>query len=197
VSQIAEIHSDALWLCAKVLWLSAPVLFAAGVHLVVLRRGLLPGLRRPLDFGRRFRGRRIFGDNKTWRGALIMVVASSAGMALQQVLRVPALELFDYGTVNGWLGGALLGLGYVLAELPNSFLKRQWGIPPGQAAPGRTWWLFTTLDQMDSVAGCLLAMALVWRPPWQVAAAALVLCSLVHAAFNLVFAWLGAKRGAL
>ena len=189
--------SEALGLCARVLWLGVPVMLAAAVHLVVIRRDLLRGLKQPLDGGRGFRGRRIFGDHKTWRGALVMVAVSSGGMALQQAFRVPALELFDYGAVNGWLCGALLGLGYILAELPNSFLKRQCDIAPGQAAPGRKCWLFTALDQADSVVGCLVATTLFWRPSWDLAVVTLVLCSLVHVAFNLVFRGLGVKRGAL
>lgn len=126
-----------------------------------------------------------------------MVVGSSAGMALQQAVRIRTLELFEYGAVNAWLWGGLLGVGFVLAELPNSLLKRQCDVPPGQQATGPTYWLFTALDQLDSVVGCLLALAIVWRPPWQVVATALLLCSLVHVAFNLIFVSLGLKRRAL
>ena len=188
---------ESLWLCARVLWLAAPVMFAAAVHILVMRFDLLRGLKRPLDFGRCVGGRRIFGDNKTWRGAVLMVAGSAAGMALQGALRVRPLELFDYGGVNAWLCGAALGLGFVLAELPNSFLKRRCGVAPGQKAPGRRAWFFTGLDQADSVLGCLLAVTLFWFPSWQVVLAALVLCSAVHAAFNLALLWMGLKRGAL
>jgi hypothetical protein len=186
-----------LWLCARALWLSFPVMFAAAIHIAVIRTNALARLRRPIDFGRTFRGRQLFGDNKTWRGAVVMVAASSVGMVLQQRLRVPALELFDYGSVSAWVYGGLLGLGFVLAELPNSFLKRQFDVPPGQQATGRAYWLFTALDQVDSVAGCLVALAMVWLPPWQIVLVVLTLCSLVHVAFNLVFVWLGLKRRAL
>lgn len=186
-----------LWLCARALWLAFPVMFAAAIHIAVIRTNALARLRRPIDFGRTFRGRQLFGDNKTWRGAVVMVAASSVGMVLQQFVRVLPLELFDYGAVNAWLYGALLGLGFVLAELPNSFLKRQFDVPPGQQATGRTYLLFTALDQVDSVAGCLVALAMVWLPPWQIVLVALTLCSLVHVAFNLVFVWLGLKRRAL
>ncbi len=186
--------SKALWLGAQALWLAFPVMFAAAIHIAVIRLDLSPELRKPLDFARTIRGRRLFGENKTWRGALVMVGAASVGFALQQWVRVPALEPFDYGSVNAWLAGALLGLGFVLAELPNSFLKRQFDVPPGQQATGRAYWVFTALDQVDSVAGCLLALALVWLPSWQVVLTALTLCSLVHIAFNLIFVMMGLKR---
>ena len=183
--------------CARVLYLAFPVMLAAAIHIAVIRVNCLSALKKPLDGGRGFRGRRLFGENKTWRGAIVMVAGSSAGMALQQAVRIRTLELFDYGAVNAWLWGGLLGLGFVLAELPNSFLKRQCDVPPGQQAIGPTYWLFTALDQLDSVVGCLLAVGIVWRPPWQVVATALLLCSLVHVAFNLVFVSLGLKRRAL
>ena len=61
----------------QLLWLAVPVIVAGLVHLVVLRLDLLPGLRRlPIDGGATFRGRRLFGDNKTWRRFLL--VASKA-----------------------------------------------------------------------------------------------------------------------
>lgn len=186
-----------LWLCAKVLWLAVPVMLAAGIHVVVIRLDWPRQFKKPIDFGLTLRGRRLFGDNKTWRGALVMVTVSSVGMVLQQLVQVRTLELFDYGGVNAWLCGAALGVGFVLAELPNSFLKRQFDVPPGHQATGRTYWLFTTLDQVDSVVGCLVALAFVWLPSWQVILATLVLCSFVHIAFNLVFVALGLKRRAL
>jgi hypothetical protein len=188
---------DLAWLCARVLYLALPVMAAAAVHLVVLRLDLLRGLKVPLDLGLAPRGCRLFGDNKTWRGALVMVVGSAVVMAVQQRLRAPALELFDYGAVNAWLCGALLGLGFVLGELPNSFLKRRCGVAPGGQAEGTRYWLFTALDQIDSILGGLLALALIWPPPLPVVLAALVLCSLAHVGFNLVFVWVGLKRRAL
>jgi hypothetical protein len=47
-----------------VLWVFAPILCAAITHGPVLRFDLFPALKRPLDFGRTFRGKRIFGDAK-------------------------------------------------------------------------------------------------------------------------------------
>jgi hypothetical protein len=182
---------------ARVLWLSAPLMLAAALHIVVLRFRLFEPLRWPLDFGATVRGRRLLGDNKTWRGALVMIVGSSAGMALQQRLRVPALELFDYGAIEAWLWGALLGTGFAAAELPNSFLKRQCDVAPGGQATGPRYWLFTALDQVDSVIGGLLALALVWTPPWWLVVTALIVGSITHVAFNLVFVRVGLKCRAL
>jgi hypothetical protein len=53
-------------------WLFLPVLGAPLAHAPVLRYDLLPALKRPIDGGRTLGGRRILGDNKTWRGAAVM-----------------------------------------------------------------------------------------------------------------------------
>lgn len=181
----------------QILYFSFPVMPAAAVHIVVIKLNWMAALRKPMDFGKSFRGRRIFGDNKTWRGAVVMIAVSAAGMLLQQAVRIRSLEPFDYGSVNALLAGAMLGPGFVVGELPNSFLKRRFDVPPGQQAIGLKYWVFTTLDQIDSVVGCLLAICPFWVPPWEFWVAALVLCSLVHIAFNLVFVMVGLKKRAV
>jgi len=58
----------------QLLWLALPIIAAGLVHLAVMTLDLLPGLRRlPLDGGLTLRGRRLFGDNKTWRGAVVTI----------------------------------------------------------------------------------------------------------------------------
>jgi hypothetical protein len=182
---------------ARVLWLAFPVAFAAALHVGVLRLRLFERLKRPLDGGRCWRGARLFGDHKTVRGAVVMVAGSIAGFALQQRWRVPSLELFDYSAAHAWGTGALLGLGFVVGELPNSFLKRRAGIPPGRHATGPGYWLFTALDQLDSVVGGLVALSLAWRFDWLVVPVALLLCTLLHVAFNAIFVLVGLKERVL
>ncbi len=173
----------------RVLWLAFPVMLAAGVHIIVIKKNWLAFLKRPLDGGRTWRGVRVFGDNKTVRGALIMITAAGFGMWLQGIVRLPSLEYFDYGETNLIAGGSLLGLGFVLGELPNSFLKRRRGFAAGQHAGP----FFAFLDQVDSVIGVLLLMYVIWTPPLRVWLWALALGSGVHIAFNSVFVLLGLK----
>ena len=73
----------------RALWVFVPVLGAPLLHAPVLALDLLPGLKRPLDGGASWRGRRILGDNKTWRGALVMVTGVVAAAGL--------LSLYDQG----------------------------------------------------------------------------------------------------
>lgn len=175
---------------ARVLWLSAPVVVAALVHVAVMRLRLLTRLAAPLDGGRTLRGRRLFGDNKTWRGALVMIGVSTAAAPLQGLLRLPSLEYFDYGQASLPLVGALLGLGFILGELPNSFLKRQLDVAPG----ARGGPFFVLLDQVDSLVGCLALLAFVWVAPLSVWVWVLVLCSGLHMLVNWIMVLVGVKQ---
>mgnify|MGYP001393277506 CR=1 FL=1 len=54
--------------------------------------------------------------------------------------------------------GVLLGFGYALFELPNSFLKRRLDITPGKTISGGWKAFFIFLDQADSIFGCALVV---------------------------------------
>src|SRR6185437_578765 len=63
--------------------------------------------------------------------------------------------------------GAWAGFGFMAAELPNSFVKRQLGILPGQApASHLATAICFVIDQLDSVVGMLAAVTLVVPTPW-------------------------------
>src|SRR5438445_5057346 len=92
----------------------------------------------PLDGGRTFRGQRLFGANKTLRGFVIMVPATGVSFALLADVagRLPSglagpwpVPSADYALLGMWAG-----LGFMLGELPNSFVKRQLGVAPGHPA---------------------------------------------------------------
>lgn len=109
----------------------------------------------PIDFGRTFRGKRIFGEHKTWRGLITGMVASTLVLALQQAIfrEVPAFQGwiggFDFGALPTLVAGPLLGLGALGGDAIKSFFKRQRGTPPGE-----TWFPF---DQIDLPLGALIA----------------------------------------
>ena len=149
-------------------WVAVPVIVSGLVHLVVLKRDLLPGLRAlPIDGGATFRGRRVFGDNKTWRGAVVTIATVTAcAWALAQLndccIDLPTLTPFAELHPVAW--GFLLGTGYIVGELPNSFAKRQLDIGPGQSGQGLAGRVFWIVDQVDSLAGMLLLTWPVWHP---------------------------------
>jgi|SRR5215831_11427388 len=176
------------------LWVFLPVLGAFLVHGPVLRFDLVPQLKRPLDGGTKFRGRRLFGDNKTWRGVLAMF----AGVL---VATVALAQWPDYWRhlpsaiqrTSPWITGALIGLGVVLAELPNSFLKRQLGIAPGAQERSALGIAFAIFDQGDFVLGVWLLLAPIWFMSPAQAAVAFVVVALIHFAINLVGYAVGAR----
>ena len=121
----------------QLLWLALPVIAAGLVHLAVMKLDLWPRLRRmPIDGGLTFRGKRLFGDNKTWRGAVVTIGTTMlAAWGVEQVHACcwPLPTLVPFAEDHPLLWGLLLGTGYILGELPNSFAKRQLGISPGAA----------------------------------------------------------------
>jgi CDP-2,3-bis-(O-geranylgeranyl)-sn-glycerol synthase len=167
--------------CAQATWLSS----------AMSRR-----LAWPLDAGLTFRGRRLFGPNKTVRGCAVMVPAT--GVAFVVVATVTStsgrwtLSLAAYCAL-----GLLAGIGFMAAELPNSFLKRQLDIPAGAAARGSlTHPLFFALDHLDSTCGVLVAVALAVRVPAWTMVYVLAIGWVVHAAFSVLTFRLGGKARA-
>jgi hypothetical protein len=171
-----------------------PVLGAAVVHGPVLALDLFKGLKRPLDGGATIGGRRVFGDNKTWRGVLFMV----AGPALAAVAltRWPAYRdaLPDpVADASPLLWGALVGLGVVVGELPNSFLKRRLDIAPGTQRRGSGGLALTVLDQADLVPGVWLCLAPVYVLGPATVAVAFVAVAVVHMVVNVIGYAIGAR----
>ncbi|HXZ91811.1 MAG TPA: CDP-archaeol synthase [Burkholderiales bacterium] len=168
-------------------WLILPAVAGGAAHIAVIKLDLLPELARvPLDLGLRFRGRRVFGDNKTLRGLVVMPAATALFSLLQGAPGVADVDPLAWGLA--------LGFGYIAGELPNSFIKRQLGVAPGEAASGALGGVFWVVDQLDGLAGALLAMRLLWIPPADVVASLVVLTLLIHPLMAALMYMLGLKR---
>jgi CDP-diglyceride synthetase len=136
----------------------------------------------------------VLGDNKTWRGALCM----TAGVVVATVL----LWQWDWwrdqlpGAVRAStpvLVGLLIGLGTVLGELPNSFLKRQLDIAPGARRRSVGGVALAILDQGDLVLGIWVCLAPVWVMPVWLAAVAFAAIAAIHAVVNVIGYAVGAR----
>jgi CDP-diacylglycerol--serine O-phosphatidyltransferase len=138
-----------------VLWLQFSVVMGGVLHMVVVRTNALRALKIPLHD-------HWFGANKTLRGFVVMPLTTAIGAIVPAQVH-PAMEqpmwLQAQGVVGWLLLGACLGLAYVIAELPNSFIKRRKGIPPG-ISPQRARVWFVAADQLDSALGMSLTLAL-------------------------------------
>ena len=163
--------------CAQAAWLSSSI-----SHRVAW----------PLDCGATFRGRRVFGASKTVRGFVVMVPATSLAfvlVALADPGGVWQLPVSDYGLL-----GAVAGAGFMAAELPNSFFKRQLQVAPGAAARGRVSRpVFAIVDHIDSVCGALGAMALLVTVPRWTIVYLLPVGWIVHRVFSALTFQLGGK----
>jgi hypothetical protein len=190
---------DFLLTMAQALWLFLPLLCAAAIGGIVIRYDLLRRARRPIDGGATWRGRRLFGDNKTWRGVLVAVGGSAACAWVQAHVDGAALDrvqVVDWTRVPPALFGALMGLGAMLGELPNSFVKRRLDIAPGRTTTGAWSILFYVWDQVDLLFGAWPLIVWWVEPSALLVGASFVLGLLGHPTVSL-FGWLlGMRRTA-
>jgi CDP-diglyceride synthetase len=174
-------------LLQRSLVLSTPVIVSGVLHMVLVRFDLLAGLKIPLHST-------LFGANKTWRGVVVMPPLTWLGMMLAKWIdQQSSTFLIPEQFV---LLSLCLGLAYVAAELPNSWIKRKLKIPPGLPSP-KFPILFAIGDQADSVIGCTIVYALfsIGGPSdWGFL---LLLGTLLHLALNLILFVLGLRKNAL
>ena len=150
----------------------------------------------PIDGRMTLRGRRLFGDNKTLRGFVVMVPAAAAAFVLLAAIARPfdgaglwPLTLWGYALLGAWAG-----FGFMAGELPNSFIKRQLDIEPGHAAGSSlAAAIHFAIDRIDSGIGMLAAIALAVPLPWQTIAIVLLVGPAIHWSFSLLMFRLGVK----
>lgn len=166
---------------------------AALAHLAWLKSALSRRFAHPIDCGATWRGHRLFGANKQWRGLMMLPPAAAlsfaAGAWLAPAAAPWAMPLASYALLGGACGTA-----FMLAELPNSFLKRQLGVAPGQQARTPALRRLCALaDRVDSALGVWLACVVLVPLPAAAGAGLLVAGPAVHAAFSLLQFSLGLK----
>ena len=160
------------------LWLFLPAMVPNSAAVVF-------GGKTKIAFGRSWRGKRIFGDGKSWRGFF--------GGALSGVL--VGLILIAVSSVwdpeNYWGFGPFwdnvgvlfcLSFGAVLGDLCGAFIKRRLGMERGQKAP--------ILDQYDFVIGAFLVTA------WHIAALIFIIVIMfaIHRLVNIIGYRMGLKK---
>jgi CDP-2,3-bis-(O-geranylgeranyl)-sn-glycerol synthase len=164
-----------------------------------LRSPMSRRFQKPLDGGKKINGKRILGDNKTYRGLVIMIPAVGLSFVIVRLLFMLTplesaaglwrLSVLQYGLLGTWAG-----FGFMVGELPNSFIKRQIGIPPGSAprhAVARM--ICFVVDRLDSIAGGLLALAAVVVTPLWTWLCLLFIGPAFHLSFSLLLFRLGVK----
>ena len=172
-----------------------PTILAGVMVMLWCKLPILKAIAKPIDFGKNFAdGRRIFGDNKTWKGMLGYILFNTLfsvlwGFACQGKALHDLNFFYQYheNTIPfNLLIGVLLGLGYSLFELPNSFLKRRLGIEPGKTMKGWQKVLFVFLDQSDSIFGCVLVVCLFHPLPVWFYFVYVIVGAVTHIIFNML-----------
>lgn len=141
----------------------------------------LPGMKNwntPMDFGASWRGKRIFGDNKRWRGVVLGTILGGFTAVVVSKLNVNTVV-----TIAPFWAGTVLGFGALAGDAVESFFKRRIGLKPGES-----WFAF---DQTDYIIGGLLAISpFVDLPIWVV-----ITIFIVYFGLHLVFAYIGFRLG--
>ncbi|MGD6810192.1 MAG: CDP-2,3-bis-(O-geranylgeranyl)-sn-glycerol synthase [Candidatus Bathyarchaeia archaeon] len=115
-----------------------------------------------IDFGKNFvDGKRLFGNNKTFRGFFF---GWGAGLV------VGLIEWYFLGLPP--LVAVLTPLGGLLGDLAGAFLKRRLDIPPGGMLP--------VVDQIDFVVGAILISLPFSLISWEVAVTTLLITPPIH-----------------
>ena len=119
-----------------------------------------------MDFERNFLdGKRIFGNNKTFRGFFFgLGVGITVGLVEWILLDYPLLFSF------------LTPLGALLGDLAAAFLKRRLGIAPGD--------LFPIVDQIDFVVGAIVLVLPLNIIYWELIVAAVIITPPIHLITN-------------
>jgi hypothetical protein len=179
-------------LIGQCFWLAGPAALTGILHMVAVKKNIWPRLAVPIDGGRTIGGRPVFGPNKTWRGIVFMPACAAVLGAVQGALFGPwaaraGVSPIDFQppwALSYGLAHAVLGLGYVLGELPNSFAKRRLDIAAGSTQRSLRGFLFFLIDQADSVVAALALGALVFGYGWTIVLVGSVCLSLLHLAIN-------------
>ncbi|HLC01373.1 MAG TPA: CDP-2,3-bis-(O-geranylgeranyl)-sn-glycerol synthase [Candidatus Bathyarchaeia archaeon] len=122
----------------------------------------------PMDFGKNFvDGRRVFGQNKTFRGFFFgLIIGVFVGLVEYAVFGYPLLFSF------------LSPLGALFGDLTGAFLKRRLNIAPGGLLP--------IVDQVDFVVGAVLFSLPLGIVSWELAVTVMLVTPPIHLLTNFV-----------
>lgn len=137
------------------------------INSIFCKKNILISLKKPIDNNKKLKdGKRIFGDNKTWKGFIGYIIFNIFfTIIFGFIWKLTKLEHLNFFYIShnntlqyNLLIGFLIGLFYALFELPNSFIKRRINIEPGKNPKGLKKYFFIFLDQADSLFGICLVV---------------------------------------
>ena len=176
-----------LYFVLMCLWLALP---GAIANMMPVFAKDVPFLKIPIDGGRMFKGKRLFGENKTYRGFFFGILGAIVVAYFQARLYgfdfFQKIAFIDFSSTSFVLFGFLMGFGVLFGDLVESFFKRQRGI-----APGKSWFPW---DQIDLLLGALVFVSFIKVPTLTMVAFFLLVGPLLHLGFNYLGYMLGIKK---
>ncbi len=126
----------------KILWIFLPGAFANMAPLIFQRINFL---NIPIN-------KKLFGENKTYRGLFFEIVLSIMIAFLQRLSGAlfRSIEIINYNEINIFIFGLFMGLGALMGDLLKSLIKRKLNIAPGKSFP--------IFDQIDWIIGVIIVL---------------------------------------
>jgi hypothetical protein len=183
----------------QIFFIIAPV-FVGGIFFIFsLKKNYFSILNKPIDFNYKIFNKRFFGENKTFRGILLIplytyIFIIFTGLFLELLGVDLSKIIFDY-SFKGSFKGLLYGLAYSLGELPNSFIKRQIGIGPGAKSKNIFLkYIFKIIDNIDSLVACSFVLFFVYGINFNLIAGAFFTGVLLHFGTDLLMKKIKLKK---
>ncbi len=114
------------------------------IHMVLVKKGVLKSLAIPISVP-------LFGHNKTIRGFVLLPVLSGLIVLIFSLLIGP----FEQTYLRDVMIGICIGYAFLIAELPNSFVKRKLGIKNGEYSKNHKY-IQLIVDRADSLIGIFI-----------------------------------------
>lgn len=156
-----------------------PLVFSNVIHIIIVKNNIFNILSKPIS-------KTLFGINKTWRGFLIVPILNMFFVfAIVNIYKL----VIDYPLIIGFV----LGLTYMLSELPNSFIKRKLNIPSG-GFHKKYKTLFAIIDKTDASFGVAFVYFLFNFVNCQTAIFIFIINSLTHVIISILLVKLKIKK---
>lgn len=136
------------------IWFLLPAAVANAAPIFVAAIPFLKPLDAPIDGGKKFRGHKLLGPHKTWRGIVAGIIVATLVLWLQQLLAAHvhwARHLtgsINYARLPLLLLGPLFAVGALGGDALESFFKRQKNIKSGGS--------WVPFDQLDYIIGSVV-----------------------------------------
>ena len=171
-----------------------PVIFGGIFNMLFVKIKKLSFLRIPIDCRMSLGGKRIFGDSKTLLGFVGMMLGTSIFSIIWGIiLKISGLEnlnlIYKYHGntfIFNMFTGILFGFAYMIFELPNSFIKRRFDIDAGSRGRFPVNVFTFVYDQIDSMIGVMLVLAILARLSFMQYILAVILGGITHVLVNMI-----------